>query len=71
MKRLLASGLAISLGGCLPSLLFIIRLLSPERHPYGPPPAPSYQSYHRRRAISDRLKAINRRLRLVATSPSH
>ena len=44
MKRLLALGLAISLGGCAysPSYSYY-GYYRPYGYPYGPPPAPSYQ----------------------------
>lgn len=46
MKRLLALGLAISLGGCAysPSYSYY-GYYRPYGYPYGPPSAPSYQSY--------------------------
>jgi hypothetical protein len=46
MKRLLALGLAISLGSCAysPSYSYY-GYYRPHAYPYGPPPAPSYQSY--------------------------
>jgi hypothetical protein len=46
MKRLLALGLAISLGGCAysPSYSYY-GYYRPHGNPYGPSPAPSYQRY--------------------------
>ena len=46
MKRLLALGLAVSLAVCAyrPSYSYY-GYYRPYAYPYGPPPAPSYQSY--------------------------
>ena len=48
MKRLLALGLAISLGGCAysPSYSYY-GYYRPYGDPYRPPPVPSYQSHQR------------------------
>ena len=72
MKRLLALGLAISLGGVPtvpPTRTTVIIARTPI--PTGRHRPRAIRATRRRRAISDRLRAINRRLRLVATSPSH
>ena len=45
MKRLLALGLAISLGGCAYRPSYSSYGYRPYGYPYGPPSAPSYQSY--------------------------
>ena len=72
MKRLLALGLAISLGGCAysPSYSYTV-IIARTAIPTGHHRPRAIRAIRRRRAISDRLRAINRLLRLVATSPSH
>jgi hypothetical protein len=72
MKRLLALGLAISLGGVptvphtRPTVIITRTPIPTGRHR-----PRAIRVTRRRRAISDRLRAINCRLRLVATSSSH